>query len=417
MRFHFSRKNWYIVSLSTITALVLMVFCYLVTNLGYSIAGEGSWVSKTNNNINKLRKKEGPSIPDSVLLVNISYDKELIPINDADGFPMGKIDVTDRDALFKFLNILYQRDDYRFIFLDVFFEEGFDSPNDDNLFPLISKMKNVVISRHRDAVLGHKDLLWSHSFISDYTVTKSSKSFMKYELLPENDKSVVLHMYNVMTGHDIKHNGYFYNDGGKMCNSTIFAKQIINFKGPYDANGNKNYYNLSEDLLVDEEDLLTTPLLKDKYIFIGSMELNDIHGTSEGSLPGVVISANTFLSVMQGQHIIPPVMIVVFFVVLFCISYQVYSGKTIAKWFRSFVEKHRLNINSHVFSYLLSWVSYMSILSISCLVSYYIYGVIYDIFFTATIFQNIDFIVSNREKIKNNKYNTFKDFLLGLIFK
>ena len=416
MRFHFSRKNWYIVSLSAITTLVLMVFCYLVTNLGYSIAGEGAWVAKTYQNIRKI-KDEKPMVPDSILFVNTAYDKELVPVYDTDGFPLGNLDITDRDALYRFLNILQQRNDYKYVYLDIFFEEGYDSPSDEKLFPLISQMRDITIPRHRDAVLGHKELLWDHAFISDYTVTKSSKNFMKYELLPDSEKSVVLHMYNERAGRDIKHNGLFYTDDGKLCNSTLFAKQIINFKNPYDENGNKNYYNLSADLLIDEEDLLTTPLLKDKYIFIGSMELNDIHGTSEGSLPGVVISANTFLSVMQGQHIIPPVMMVVFFIVLFCISYQVYSGKTIAKWFKSFIERHRLKINSSVFSYLLSWVSYMSILSVSCLVSYYVYGVIYDIFFTATIFQNLDFIISNREKMKKNKYNTFKDHILGLIFK
>lgn len=398
MKFSLSKKSVIIILLSTITSIVLMVLCYLVTNLGYSIAGEGAWVAKSYQNIRKM-KNEKPTIPDSILFINTTYDKELVPVYDADGFPLGNLDITDRDALYRFLSILQQRNDYKYVYLDIFFEEGYDSPSDEKLFPLISKMRDITIPRHRDAVLGHKELLWNHAFISDYTVTKSSKNFMKYELLPDSDKSVVLHMYNEMAGRDIKYNGLCYTDGGRLCNSTLFAKQIINFKKPYDENGNKNYYNLSADLLVDEEDLLTTPLLKDKYIFIGAMELNDIHGTSEGALPGVVITANTFISVMQGQHVIPVVMIAVLFVVLFCISYQVYSGRTLAKWFKSLINKYWPETNANIMTYLLSWLSYMSLLSLACCISYYFYGVVYDIFFTATIFQSVDYFITNKDQL------------------
>ena len=400
---------------SLVTTIILMSFCYLITNLGFSISSEGAWVVKTNKTIKNFYSQK-THVPDSVLLVNISYDRELIPINDSDGFPMGDIDITNREALFHFLKILNQRNDYKFIHLDVFFEEGYDSPFDEELFPLISKMNNLAISCHRDATLSTPELLQGHAFISDYTVTKTSKTFMKYELLPSEQKSVVLHMYNKCTGRDIKKYGPVYFDGNRLCNSTLFAKQIINFKGPYDDDGNRNYYNLSADLLSDEE-LLTTPLLKDKYIFIGSMELNDIHSSSEGLLPGVVISANTFLSVTQGRHIIPFFMIFVLFTVLFCISYQVFTGKTIANWAKNLIEKSRININPVIFSYLLTWLSYMSILSVACVISYFFYGVMYDIFFTATLFQHIDYIVSNKEKFIKEKGQSVKNFILSIILK
>lgn len=416
MKCLFNKINKRAIVASIITASILMVFCYLITNLGFSISTEGAWVMKVNKSINKIYSQK-KHVPDSVLLVNISYDRELIPINDSDGFPIGDIDITNREALYRFLSILKQRNDYKYVFLDVFFQEGYQSPSDEKLFPLISKMDNLAISCHRDATIDSPELLQGHAFISDYTVTKTSKTFMKYELLPDGQKSVVLHMYNECKGKDITKYGPVYFDGNRLCNSTLFAKQIINFKGSYDDEGYKNYYNLSADLLMDEEELLSTSLLKDKYIFIGSMELNDVHSSSEGALPGVVISANTFLSVMQGKHIIPYFMMFVLFAVLFCISYQIYTGKTIANWFKCLIEKYRININPVVFSYFLTWVSYMSILSLACIISYSVYGVMYDIFFTATLFQHIDYIVSNKDTFKKAKGQSIRDFILKLILK
>ncbi len=394
-----------------------MLLCYLITNLGFSIDGEGGWVSKFNNNIKKIFGKTNTQIPDSVLFVNTIYDKELIPINDSDGFPVGVIDITNRESLYRFLSVLHKRNDYKYIFLDVFFEEGYDSPNDEKLFPLISEMRDIVIPMHRDAKLGHQEYLKSKAYLSDYTATKKSSSFTKYEILVDSLKSVALHIYNDVTGHDIRQNGLMYVDDGRLCNSTLFARQIVNFTGAYDAEGNRNFYNLSADLLADEEELATSPLLKDKYIFIGSMELNDIHSTSEGSLPGVVISANAFLSLTHGQHVIPYTLIFIIFAILFFISLQIYSGNSLAAIFKKYVEKKHWKINPYIWSYIISWVSYISLLSIVCIVSYMIYGVIYDIFFTATIFQNIDFFVGTSDQKEKGIGSKIKNFFLKLIFK
>lgn len=328
-----------------------------------------------------------------------------------------KSESKQRESLYRFLSVLHNRNDYKYIFLDVFFEEGYDSPNDEKLFPLISEMRDIVIPMHRDAKLGHQEYLKKKAYMSDYTATKKSSSFTKYELLADTLKSVTLHMYNVVTKHDIRKTGLMYTDDGRLCNSTLFAKQIVNFTGAYDAEGNRNFYNLSEDLLVDEDELMTAPLLKDKYIFIGSMELNDIHGTSEGSLPGVVISANTFLSLTKGQHVIPYTLILILFAILLFISLQIYSGNSLATKLKNIVDKKQWKINPYIWSYIISWVSYVSILSIVCMVSYMIYGVIYDIFFTATIFQNIDFFVGASNQKEKGIGTKIKNFFLKLIFK
>ena len=408
-----SKRNLYVILIkSFVTAALFTVFCYFVTNLGYSIAGEKTLVSKINKKIKDWGNSK-TDVPDSVLLVNISYDKELAPINDADGFPMGDIDITNREALYTFLEILEQRNDYKYVMIDVFFADGIESPSDSALFNKIASMPRVVIPRHRDAKLAHDSLLHNKAYISDYIVTNTSSGFGKYELIAEGDTSIALHMYKELTGHDVKKKGLlFYFDNGRLCNSTLFSRQAINFSSPYNADGEKNFYNLSADLLMDTEDLLTTPLLKNKYIFVGAMEMVDIHSTAEGKLPGVVITANAFLGTMNGQHLVPILMIFIIFSILFIISYQVYSGKTIAKWMTNKMEKMKIKTNPILWAYLLSWVSYMSILSFVGIISYLIYGVIYDIFFTATLFQWIDYLINNWSFIRNPSWKYIKDKVL-----
>ena len=402
---------------AAITAIIFTLFCYYVTNLGFSISGESALVTKINKRI-KEWKQIKTDVPDSVLLVNISYDKELIPVNDSDGFPKGEIDITNRESLLKFLDILDHRKDYKFVFLDVFFEEGYDSPSDSALFNKISSMPRVVIPRHRDAKLAAKDLLMPKSYISDYTITNTNKGFGKYELIAEGDTSVALHMYKELTGHDIKKRFIFYFDNGRLCNSTLFSRQSINFDAPYNADGEKNYYNLNADLLCDSIELVEVEdaRLKDKYIIIGAMEMTDIHATAEGKIPGAVITANAFIGTMNGQHIVPVVMIFVFLLILFIVSYQVFSGKTIAKWIKKKLETKNIIINPTIFAYLCSWVSYVSILSIAGVISYIIYGVIYDILFTATLFQVADYIITNWKDLSHPNWNMIKDLFINATF-
>lgn len=404
---------------AAITAIIFTVFCYYVTNLGFSISGESALVTKINKRI-KEWKQIKTDVPDSVLLVNISYDKELITLNDSNGLLKGEIDITNRESLFKFLDILDQRKDYKYVFLDVFFEEGYDSPSDSALFNKISSMPRVVIPRHRDAKLAAKDLLMPKAYISDYTITNTNEGFGKYELIAEGDTSVALHMYKELTGHDIKKRFIFYFDNGKLCNSTLFSRQSINFDSPYNdnADGVNNYYNLNADLLLlhDSIELANSKLLKDKYIIIGAMEMTDIHATAEGKIPGAVITANAFIGTMNGQHIVPVVMIFVFLLILFIVSYQVFSGKTIAKWIKKKLETKNIIINPTIFAYLCSWVSYVSILSIAGVISYIIYGVIYDILFTATLFQVADYIITNWKDLSHPNWNMIKDLFINATF-
>ena len=67
---------------------------------------------------------------------------------------------------------------------------------------------------------------------------------------------------------------------------------------------------------------------KGKYIVIGSFAGDDIHTTYAGDLPGSLINYNVFLSLMKGQHKIPFVLILVYFIIFFAMAYLLLKGAT-----------------------------------------------------------------------------------------
>ena len=383
---------------SVTTAIVLLLFSYIVTNIGFELSGESDLIKKTNSVKSLLISDEGP-VPDSILFVNICYDKELVDVNDEDGFLKGKIDITNRQALYDLLELLSVRADYKYVLMDVFFEDGISSETDSALFAKICSMNRIVIPKHRDATLAGDSKLEEKSSFSDYTTTLFGNDFNKYELLDGEEKSMALTMYENVTGNAIDKIGPFYYDGYSLCNRTLFSKQMILFNTPYDKYGEKNYYHLTTDLLQDPEG--AQALMKDKYIFVGDMELDDIHDTVQGELPGSVITANIFIALMNGKHKIPIYVVIILFTIYFIFSYSIFSHHSMSELLVSKIDKKYPKLLSPFSVNLLSWISYSLILSGICLLFYYTLYISYDIFLTATFLQGIDYIESkfNSDKV------------------
>ena len=103
---------------SSLTAFLFLFISYAITNIGVSFSGETEIIERSNYYLGGLLSKNQP-IPDSLIFVNVCYDKQLAEICDEDGFPLGHIDITNRESLLRFLDILAQRNDYKYIILDI----------------------------------------------------------------------------------------------------------------------------------------------------------------------------------------------------------------------------------------------------------------------------------------------------------
>ena len=68
------KKKHIIILKSVTSAIVLLLFSYVVTNVGFELSGESDLIKKTNSIRSLFISDEGP-VPDSILFVNICYDK------------------------------------------------------------------------------------------------------------------------------------------------------------------------------------------------------------------------------------------------------------------------------------------------------------------------------------------------------
>ena len=87
-------------SLSIPTMMLLLLYVMDITD--FSTEGEVKLLKYAHMLEIAIRPEE-QAVPDDVLFINISYDKELVPVYDEYGMPMGNIDVTDREKLWKLL--------------------------------------------------------------------------------------------------------------------------------------------------------------------------------------------------------------------------------------------------------------------------------------------------------------------------
>ena len=77
-------------------------------------------VIKYSDMILSIFSSEEKAIDNNILLVNVSYDKELAPVYDKYGFPKGNTDITDRSKLTLFLENLQVYNNYKYVLMDIF---------------------------------------------------------------------------------------------------------------------------------------------------------------------------------------------------------------------------------------------------------------------------------------------------------
>jgi hypothetical protein len=122
------------------------------------------------------------------MFINVSYDKQVVDYTYSGGNLTGKIDITNRETLLKFLQVAERINNYKYIFLDIRFEKGINTPVDSALFDQVSRMRDISYSRHSD-IINKDDKSRDKSAINDYYSTILS-SFARYEFLQNGEESI-----------------------------------------------------------------------------------------------------------------------------------------------------------------------------------------------------------------------------------
>ena len=394
-------KRKYKLILSFIIAVGVSILSYCISNLDFAISGEGGLISNYESLRTIIGNREQENNNDSIVMIDVSYDRQLTDVKDEYGLPAGQTDITDRKKLIRILDYLHHRNRYKYRLCDIFLDEAYSTPEDSQLISVILSMDRIAIPRHSDLSLIDSRLNTKAGYADYFTIMKKN-GIVKYPYLNKESSSLPLKMYEEITGHKVRKKGIAYTDNGKLARSSIILNYDFISKYPYDNEGRKNWLNLGTDVLgtdsLNGEDglLKLDPEFADyKYVLIGSFRQNDIHNTIKGKMPGTIVLFNAYLSLLNRHHIISWLFIIFMFIVYAMMAYYSLNKVQAIKWISQYtlqLEKKGGYIKM-IINWLLSWLGYSLLMSVICLITYIFFDETYDIFITSTLFAIIGKII------------------------
>lgn len=371
---------------SVIVSLAVLLLNYIVGNTSIPLPNEMSILQGWDKfvSVNGTIKD---SIPDEIMLIDVAYDKELVDYEE-DGFYVGKDFITDRNKLFQFLSLVKEAGNYKYVMLDVIFEEGYKTPYDSALFHLIAQMDRIVIATHEDTNL-QDSILLSKAANADYTTTWKETNFSRFQYLHEDQASIPLQMYRELEKKDIRKFGFLYFSNNWLCRNAITLKMPYRITSDLSDEGERKKFNvvrMGSDLLDSTSVTTLADEIEGRILVIGDFK-HDIHETYAGIQPGSLINLNAYYALKRGDHSLfgqyggTLCFYLLIACLYFCMSILYLSNFKIEK----FVHKKWLRLA-------LSPVSIGMVFVMIALIAYKPFGIVYNIWLPVLVFSSIDFI-------------------------
>lgn len=371
---------------SVIVSLAVLLLNYIVGNTSIPLPNEMSILQGWDKfvSVNGTIKD---SIPDEIMLIDVAYDKELVDYEE-DGFYVGKDFITDRNKLFQFLSLVKEAGNYKYVMLDVIFEEGYKTPYDSVLFHLIAQMDRIVIATHEDTNL-QDSILLSKAANADYTTTWKETNFSRFQYLHEDQASIPLQMYRELEKKDIRKFGFLYFSNNWLCRNAITLKMPYRITSDLSDEGERKKFNvvrMGSDLLDSTSVTTLADEIEGRILVIGDFK-HDIHETYAGIQPGSLINLNAYYALKRGDHSLfgqyggTLCFYLLIACLYFCMSLLYLSNFKIEK----FVHKKWLRLA-------LSPVSIGMVFVMIALIAYKPFGIVYNIWLPVLVFSSIDFI-------------------------
>ena len=399
-------------------AAILCIVCYFAESIPFSFE-EPIWkFFITEDFVQKHINKNKEYLEDG-LFINVGYDKAIAEIGLYDNLFTGRISITDRESLDNLLCRLQEDDSYKYIFLDVRFEKGIETPIDSQLFNRIAQMRDIVVANHEDIVLA-SPLLNEKAALSDYKMTAYSTGFSRYQYLQKGRETAPLHIYREITGYGIEKKGFL----PIYCSKHILCKNTIFLRIPEDYSENRP--SIEKTLWYDygpqiDDDFSLKDLAKDKFVVIGDF-VTDKSGTYLGEQPNPYLSYLATISLFHGYHFYLPFIFLLFVVLWFCSYYSIQgrqlpiilyfatAGAWLFSWFKGYKRedwfisaKKKIKKCGFLKWLVISFFSYAFFLSIACLFFFFICNTTFSIFISSLLLTLVEDAVSIAKQNKQNE--------------
>lgn len=336
--------------IAAVLAVVLTLCDYLLDNWPFPLLDDVDSLALKEYFLHVVEDEKD----DSVLYLNVAYDKALVDVTDDFGDTIGKTVITDRALLTRLLKIAKDAD-YKYLVLDVRFEKGHVTTSDSALWDIMSQLPRFAFSTHQNLESEAPLQLRNVAALADYGATIST-GFMRWQYLQPGGVSLPLRIYNTTDKSTIKRHGLFYSDSGRLCYNTLFLPFSIDELTAEKPDGEVRYPLVGGDLFRLNSDSEIRDMMRDKIVVIGDYE-NDVHDTYVGEVPGSVLIYHAYKQLHEGRHIVKWGFVIFLLALFFLIAYSILSSASI---FRSlpFIRRHPM------LTTLLSFIGWEIILSV-----------------------------------------------------
>lgn len=315
------------------------------------------------------------------LFIDVGYDKAIAETSLYNGLFTGKVAITDRTTLDDLLRRLQEDDTYKYVFLDVRFEKGINTPRDSMLFERISKMRDIVVATHSGMELA-SPLLEEKVALSDYKMFASSTGFSRYQFLQNDRETAPLKIYHDLTGNTVKkvRGVPLFISERQLCKNTLFLRIPYDFSTARSVSDKMNYYHCGPQI---DDSFPLEDLARGRYVVIGDY-VNDLSGTYRAEQPNPYISYLATRSLMRGDHLLSGWLVGILLLVFGGLSYHAL-----------FAGKNSLFPAKPFWELVFSFVSYSIVLSIICMAIFLVFHSTFSIIVSSMILT----FVSNARKV------------------
>lgn len=364
--------------LSGVIALLLVIGDYLLDNCPYPVLDEVDTLAL----IELVSGRVAHATDDSVLYLNVAYDKALAPVTDDFGDTIGSTVITDRVRLQHLLEVAANAD-YRFLVLDVRFEPGMATSADSTLWATMARLPRFAYSAHSDGGNAADSITYHAAAISDYGATLTT-GFTRWQYLQSAGASMPLVIYRTIDGGDIRQHGWFYTDRGHLCRNTLFIPLPSDMLLPERENGEVRYPFLGSQVMRWNSDAELAGMMNDRIVVVGDFE-NDMHDTYIGSVPGPALISCAYGELHHGRHLVNWWFVLLVGGIYAVICFRVLSSTPIWQRF-AWVRRHP------AIGTLLSFAGWEFVLSVVSIAMYLIFAESFITFLPAITFTALDWM-------------------------
>lgn len=368
-------------------SLLVMLLSYLRENLDKPIGGETAEVKLFESlKTRLLPNSDKSSALEDCMMVNTSYDKQLIAKYDDYGFMVGNEAVSDRSLLADFIDLVAETDNYKALVFDLDMsmsvvenqDSGFVEQNK-RLASLLAGMDRVVVSQSVDEQ-GHllpllDEALNTKSGVVSYVRTAKESEVVGVPLTSQGHRSVPLMMAELIDSAKMTRWGPFFFWNNCLCHKRVFPMDYWGIS----VGSNKEvqpYENLGSDIMSDRDMI---PLRTEGKIIVVGDFVNDMHDTYKGTQPGSVILYNAYRSAVNKHHVVHWWWSLLLFLLYVAFSLSIMRPENDVKNEKRHFARIRRILEKKWVRFVLSFLGYTAILVAVKLIAFALLNIDYNI--------------------------------------